>query len=444
MKYTSDEVQRHNTTADLWVVIDNKVYDLSNYADEHPGGSIILSGAGCDCSVLFHHYHIIDKEKALAVLSKKEIGDFDGPLSPVMGAFYTELSEVVGEVLRHLPRHPIKAKLLYFIDVSGVIVFTTLGVFLWSISGSQPTSAFVVFIVSFLTCVFSNRTSAQAHCVGHLQIFDKSFVAYAEMILLMFGGRPTPVYSLPSKEVAYRLRMTSSDREYTQAEFAGGRGPFEHQALHHVRGASLRADSCAASASMGFFRLNNRDSRLSHLHYLQTTFVGRNVLYAVGSAAVDMFFPLLKLQYLKSMLSFHSVLHPKIIGSTVGFLFELAVVFVSWFWPALHSFPAFVALMAVRQWTNFMILFFAQHVWDSDVSESVANTDWGKYNTLTSVSLHGESLHWWHPLFLGGNGTSPSTLTYHLEHTLFPGVNYIYLAKVAELTEAMCSKHNIR
>ncbi|KAF5396847.1 Cytochrome b5 type B [Paragonimus heterotremus] len=37
-----DEVKLHNKSDDLWVVIHNKVYDLTKFACEHPGGNIVL------------------------------------------------------------------------------------------------------------------------------------------------------------------------------------------------------------------------------------------------------------------------------------------------------------------------------------------------------------------------------------------------------------------
>lgn len=37
--YSQSEVAQHNSAGDLWVIIDQKVYDLSQFLDEHPGGS---------------------------------------------------------------------------------------------------------------------------------------------------------------------------------------------------------------------------------------------------------------------------------------------------------------------------------------------------------------------------------------------------------------------
>jgi L-lactate dehydrogenase (cytochrome) len=33
-----EEVSKHNSLEDLWIVIDDLVYDLTEFAPEHPGG----------------------------------------------------------------------------------------------------------------------------------------------------------------------------------------------------------------------------------------------------------------------------------------------------------------------------------------------------------------------------------------------------------------------
>jgi cytochrome b involved in lipid metabolism len=35
---TAAQVAEHNKPDDLWIIIDNEVYDVSNFKDEHPGG----------------------------------------------------------------------------------------------------------------------------------------------------------------------------------------------------------------------------------------------------------------------------------------------------------------------------------------------------------------------------------------------------------------------
>ena len=42
----ASEVQQHRTVNDIWVVIDGKVYDMTRFAPEHPGG------ADSECSLI--------------------------------------------------------------------------------------------------------------------------------------------------------------------------------------------------------------------------------------------------------------------------------------------------------------------------------------------------------------------------------------------------------
>jgi hypothetical protein len=56
--YSREEVALHNTPADCWVIIFNKVYNLSKFLALHPGGaSSILDYAGRDASEPFRQLH---------------------------------------------------------------------------------------------------------------------------------------------------------------------------------------------------------------------------------------------------------------------------------------------------------------------------------------------------------------------------------------------------
>ena len=50
-KYTRDEVSMHYDEGDCWVIIAGKVYDVSPFLDEHPGGiEVIMEYAGLDAT----------------------------------------------------------------------------------------------------------------------------------------------------------------------------------------------------------------------------------------------------------------------------------------------------------------------------------------------------------------------------------------------------------
>jgi nitrate reductase (NAD(P)H) len=70
-----EEVRKHNKEEDVWIVVNNKVYDCTEYLDLHPGGAdSILINAGEDATEDFVAIH---STKATKMLDKFYIGDLD-------------------------------------------------------------------------------------------------------------------------------------------------------------------------------------------------------------------------------------------------------------------------------------------------------------------------------------------------------------------------------
>lgn len=55
---TREEVQGHSTRESLWCIIDSRVYDLTGFAEMHPGGEFVLQQiGGTDATTEFYNLH---------------------------------------------------------------------------------------------------------------------------------------------------------------------------------------------------------------------------------------------------------------------------------------------------------------------------------------------------------------------------------------------------
>jgi len=73
---TIEEVRKHDQREDCWIVIDQKVYDVTSWAKSHPGGPLPLWGtAGRDATDHFYAFHPNGTEKWLPPL---QVGNLVG------------------------------------------------------------------------------------------------------------------------------------------------------------------------------------------------------------------------------------------------------------------------------------------------------------------------------------------------------------------------------
>merc|ERR1719148_366814 len=80
--YTLDEVAKHNTKTDCWVVVNGEVLDVTSFLGDHPGGELaILTFAGRDATEEFNMIHppdVIPKYAPDAIIGKVGTGGGGG------------------------------------------------------------------------------------------------------------------------------------------------------------------------------------------------------------------------------------------------------------------------------------------------------------------------------------------------------------------------------
>lgn len=70
---TYQDVAEHNTKKDIYVVIHDKIYDCSQFIDEHPGGEeVLLDCAGQDATEAFED--VGHSDEARETLDKIQVG----------------------------------------------------------------------------------------------------------------------------------------------------------------------------------------------------------------------------------------------------------------------------------------------------------------------------------------------------------------------------------
>ena len=123
--FTLEEVAKHSTKDDCWVIVQGQVYDVTNFVPRHPGGSLIFVKAGGDVTQLFYSYHPEYVHKMLGKFRLGALADADKTVSYQEDncAFYTTCREKVRRYFKENNLDPRVAASMY---VKTAVIIATL------------------------------------------------------------------------------------------------------------------------------------------------------------------------------------------------------------------------------------------------------------------------------------------------------------------------------
>ncbi|XP_015248174.1 PREDICTED: fatty acid desaturase 2-like [Cyprinodon variegatus] len=171
--YTWEEVQKHRSRNDQWLVVNRKVYNISQWARRHPGGSRVIGHyAGEDATEVFAAFHPDQKfvQKFLKPLLIGELvatePDQDGNKNAEIIQDFEKLREQAekGGLFQAQP-------LFFCLHLGHIVLLEALTWFLLCYWGTG-------WIMTILASVFLATAQSQAgwlqHDFGHLSVFKKS------------------------------------------------------------------------------------------------------------------------------------------------------------------------------------------------------------------------------------------------------------------------------
>ncbi|XP_043728405.1 fatty acid desaturase 2-like protein FADS2B [Cervus elaphus] len=182
--YTWQEIQRHNQETGQWLVINRKVYDVTGWADRHPGGRKVLSHyAGEDATDVFRAMHP-DPDIVRLYLKPLLIGEL-APEEPNQERNKnSQLVEDFQELRRTLETMNLFNSNLgfFFLHLAQVLILEALA---WVIVWHFGSGWLVTMFISCLLTVAQAQSGFLQHDMGHLSIFKKSKWNHLMQIFVM-------------------------------------------------------------------------------------------------------------------------------------------------------------------------------------------------------------------------------------------------------------------
>lgn len=398
-KYSWDEVSTHNSENDCWSVIKGKVYDVTNWIPKHPGGNLIMNGAGRDATALFISYHPLQTE---AVLQKYLIGEVEDykPYYKWESDFYTTLKKRVDEVKK---QHNLN------VTSKMMLLKTILLMCVWSIAYYVTISTGSYFATIILGIIHGNIGIQIGHDGNHGAYSKNPFICNLAAKAMDLMGASSITWEM------------------------------QHNVGHHPnsnrKGDYYNEDYDPDSKSGYPFVRVTPNHEWKFIHKFQHIYIWV-LLSVVGMKWL--YGDLRSLYYRKyQVFDFWNISNGFVAYAIIMKSFFLFYVFIipSYYYGIINGLVMFFLFTSSQSYV-FILMFSVNHLTEDTIfpNDNFNERDWAKLQVMTSCNFALKSTFWhW---VSGG-------LNFQIEHHLFPSICHMYLPYIAPVVQQTCKEFNV-
>jgi fatty acid desaturase len=402
-RYPWAEIVKHRSADDLWIVVRGKVYDVTSWVPNHPGGKLILNGGGREATALFTSYHPLRVQQ---LIHKYEIGQVEN-YQPFywwdQSDFYPVLK---GRVEVYIKEHGLDQS-------SSLMYFKTLLILL-------------AWVVTFYFGM------VKGYILGALAM---GFVQSQFGITIAHDGL----------HGAYSKNHYINELAGRTMDLIGASSVVwlhQHNIGHHPN-SNRQGDSCHSECDQ-----DDPDTRsgspiirlapsmpLLWYHKWQHIYAWAVFCFVTTKWYINDFKAVSRQKYVNIDFFKMATWEYFLLGIT-KFLYAFYVVAVPLYF---HSVPRALLLAALFMVVNsyvFVLMFSVNHLTDQVLfpDENVANRDWARLQVLTATNFAVGSEFW---TWMSGG------LNYQIEHHLFPYLCHVYLPQISPIVQQACKEYDI-
>jgi len=395
-----NEIHKHNSKDDCWLVIKGKVYDVSQWVSRHPGGDLIMQGAGREATPFFVPYH---PSKVSKMLNKYEIGSVKN-----YNPFYTWNSEFYDVLKRRVETYLSENKvdndhfLMYF-KTFMILLFWCISFYYSMVQG---------FILGAICYGFFNAQIgiSIAHDGNHGSYSKNKTINFLAAFMTDIMGGSWIIWTM--------------QHNIGHHPHANRQGDYEEE---HDFDPDSRSGFPLVRLSPHFVKLNHHQYQQYYI-WLLFPFVGAKWMYGDFKYFIKNKYQTMQFWNFSSM-NFKVQILTKVLFFLHSFILPVY----------LHGIVQGIILSSILFAVNsyvFCLLFAVNHLTDESIfpSNSDVEKDWAKLQVMTSTNFSPNSLL---TLWISGG------LNYQIEHHLFPYLGHLHLPKISAIVKQTCKQYDV-